>query len=169
MENNWSRFVLVIWVIVVLILVQSYTASLASMLTVQSLQPTFDDANELRMKDDYYVGYREGSYVRNLITGQLDFNESRLRPYISLEDFHHALSKGSNNGGVDAIFDEIPNLKFFLSKYCSSYTMVGPTYKSDGFGFVSSSLLLHSSTVHQVNLLIHNCNHNLFASIYART
>ncbi|XP_021832745.1 glutamate receptor 2.9-like, partial [Prunus avium] len=37
--NNWSRLVLIIWVFVVLILTQSYTANLASMLTVQRLQP----------------------------------------------------------------------------------------------------------------------------------
>ena len=43
-------------------------------------------------------------------------------------------------GGVAAIFDEIPYIKLFLAKFCSMYTMVGPTYKTDGFGFVSISL-----------------------------
>ncbi|OAY67752.1 Glutamate receptor 2.7, partial [Ananas comosus] len=38
--NNSSRIVMIIWVFVVLILQQSYTASLTSILTVQQLQPT---------------------------------------------------------------------------------------------------------------------------------
>ncbi|XP_028789478.1 glutamate receptor 2.8-like [Neltuma alba] len=53
--NNWSRFVLILWVFVVLIITQSYTASLASMLTVQRLQPKFIDVNEIR-KNNYCVG-----------------------------------------------------------------------------------------------------------------
>nr|XP_048326895.1 glutamate receptor 2.8-like isoform X2 [Ziziphus jujuba var. spinosa] len=137
-ENNWSRFVLIIWVFVVLILTQSYTASLATMLTVQRLQPSVVDVNELRM-NDYFVGYQKNSYVRELLTGQLNLNESRLRHYSTPEEYHDALSKGSKNGGVEAIFDEIPYIKLFLAKYCSGYTMVGPKYKSDGFGFAFPS------------------------------
>ncbi|XP_024930632.3 glutamate receptor 2.8-like isoform X1 [Ziziphus jujuba] len=133
-ENHWSRFVLTIWVFVAFIVIQSYTASLASILTVQRMQPSFVNVNELRMKD-CYVGYTVNSYVRELLTGQLNFKKSRLRPYASHEEFHRALSKGSKNGGVDAMFEEIPYAKLFLSKYCSRYTTVGTTYKSDGFGF----------------------------------
>ncbi|CAI9098700.1 OLC1v1035391C1 [Oldenlandia corymbosa var. corymbosa] len=36
---------------------------------------------------------------------------------------------------VDAIFDEIPYINLFLDKYGSDYKVVGPTYKTDGFGF----------------------------------
>ncbi|BBG92914.1 glutamate receptor 2.7 [Prunus dulcis] len=92
----------------------SYTASLASMLTVQRLQPVFTDIREIK---------RNG------------FEESKLKAYVTKEDYNHALSKGTNNGGVAAIFDEIPYLKLFIAKNCSKYTMVGPTYKTDGFGF----------------------------------
>ncbi|XP_060673093.1 glutamate receptor 2.8-like [Ziziphus jujuba] len=113
-ENHWSRFVLTIWVFVAFIVTQSYTASLASMLTVQRMQPSFVNVDELRMKDCY---------------------ESRLRPYASQEEYHQALSKGSKNGGVEAMFHEIPYAKLFLAKYYSRYTTVGTTYKSDGFGF----------------------------------
>ncbi|KAG8375362.1 hypothetical protein BUALT_Bualt10G0092200 [Buddleja alternifolia] len=41
--SNLSRVVMIIWLLVVLILTQSYTASLASMLTVQQLHPTVTD------------------------------------------------------------------------------------------------------------------------------
>ena len=59
---------------------------------------------------------------------------------MTLEEYHEALSKGTHNGGVAAIFDEIPYIKLYLAKFCSTYTMVAPTYKIDGFGFVSLSL-----------------------------
>ena len=142
--NNWSRFVLIIWIFVVLILTQSYTASLTSILTVQRLQPTFVDIKEIK-NNGYFVGYQNHSFVEGLLIKQLDFHESQLKPYSTPEEYHEALSKGTHNGGVAAIFDEIPYIKIFLAKYCSRYTMVGPTYKTDGFGFVSLSLSLSLS------------------------
>ncbi|KAK9931926.1 hypothetical protein M0R45_019180 [Rubus argutus] len=132
--SNWTRFALIIWIFVVLILTQSYTASLASLLTVERLQPAVVDVNELK-RNGYYVGYQKNSFVRELLTRQLNFEEKRLRDYRVIEDYHKALSKGSKNGGVDAIFDEMPYIKLFLTKYCAGYTVVGPTYKTDGFGF----------------------------------
>ncbi|XP_075669567.1 glutamate receptor 2.8-like isoform X1 [Castanea sativa] len=132
--NNWSRFVLIIWIFVVLILTQSYTASLTSILTVQRLQPTFIDIKEIK-NNGYFVGYQKDSFVKGLLIKQLDLPESKLKPYVTPEEYHEALSKGTYNGGVAAIFDEIPYIKLFLAKFCSRYTMVGPTYKTDGFGF----------------------------------
>ncbi|XP_010270821.1 PREDICTED: glutamate receptor 2.8-like [Nelumbo nucifera] len=130
--NNLSRFVLIVWVFVVFILMQSYTASLTSMLTVQQLQPKITDVKEL-IKNGYYVGYQKNSFVLGLLK-RMNLDESKLRPYTSSE-YDEALSKGSQNGGVAAIVDEIPYIKLFLAKYCSKYTIVGPTYKTDGFGF----------------------------------
>jgi ionotropic glutamate receptor len=135
--NNWSRFVMIIWFFVVLILTQSYAASLTSMLTVQRLQPTFVDVKEIK-KRGYFVGYQQDSFVKELLIEQLNFHESKLKAYITPEEYHEALSRER----VAAIFDEIPYIKLFLAKYCSKYTMVGPTYKTDGFGFVSLSLSL---------------------------
>ncbi|RVW72750.1 Glutamate receptor 2.7 [Vitis vinifera] len=106
--NNLARFVVIIWLFVVLILTQSYTASLTSMLTVQQLNPTITDINELIKKGE------------------------RLVIYESPEELDELFSKG----GIAAAFDEIPYMKIFLAKYCSKYTAVGPTYKFDGFGFV---------------------------------
>lgn len=137
MVNNWSRFVMIIWFFVVLILTQSYAASLTSMLTVQRLQPAFVDVKEIK-KRGYFVGYQQDSFVKELLTKQLKFHESKLKAYITPEEYHQALSRET----VAAIFDEIPYIKLFLAKHCSKYTMVGPTYKTDGFGFVSLSLSL---------------------------
>ncbi|KAI3473030.1 hypothetical protein Pfo_030113 [Paulownia fortunei] len=133
-RSNLSKCVLVIWFLVVLILTQSYTASLASMLTVQKLQPTVTDVNVL-IKNKEYVGYMKGSFVYGFLK-KMKFDETRLRQYDSPEQLDELLSKGSANGGISAAFHEIPYIKLFLGKYCSKYTMVEPIYNADGFGFV---------------------------------
>lgn len=133
--NNLTRFVLIIWLFVVLILTQSYTANLASMLTVQKMQPMFLDLHEIQ-RNGYPVGYQNDSYVKEFLINELKFEESKLRAYSTIEEYHQALSNWSRDGsGVAAIFDDIPCLKVFLARYCSNYTMVGPSYKNGGLGF----------------------------------
>ncbi|KAF9613249.1 hypothetical protein IFM89_006608 [Coptis chinensis] len=134
MISNFARFVMIIWVFVVLILTSSYTASLTSLLTVQQLQPTIKDISDLKKTGDY-VGYLSGSFVYELAQS-LGIHSSKLRPYRNVEAFHEALSKGSQDGGVSAIIDEIPYMKVLLAKYCTKYKMVGPTHRTAGFGFV---------------------------------
>ncbi|KAH0660668.1 hypothetical protein KY289_029416 [Solanum tuberosum] len=131
--SNLSRFVLIVWVFVVLVLTSSYTASLTSMLTVQQLQPTITDLNDL-IKNGEYVGYQKGSFVKDVLT-RMKFDSSKFRSYSTLEEYNDALSRGSKNGGVGAIVDELPYLRLLLNKYCRKYIMVGPTYKAAGFGF----------------------------------
>ena len=93
--NNWSRFVLIIWIFVVLILNQSYTASLTSMLTIQRLQPTFVDFKEIK-KNGYFVGYQKNSFVKVILKNQLGFHESKLKSYETPEEYHEALSHGTH-------------------------------------------------------------------------
>ncbi|CAA6671054.1 unnamed protein product [Spirodela intermedia] len=132
-ESNLSRFVVTVWVFVVLILTSSYTASLTSMLTVQQLQPTLASVNELRKNGDF-IGYQDGSFLKGLLLRE-NFDESKLKPYGNVSQYADALSKGSHNGGVSAIFDEIPYIRIFLAEHCSDYMTIGPIYKTDGFGF----------------------------------
>ncbi|XP_043710257.1 glutamate receptor 2.7-like [Telopea speciosissima] len=132
--SNLARFILIIWLFVVLILTSSYTASLTSMLTVQQLQPTITDVQQL-LKNGENVGYQEGSFVFGLLK-LMNFDDSKLKVYSTAQELDDGLSKGTANGGFAAAFDEIPYLKLFLSQYCSNYSMVGPTYKTGGFGFV---------------------------------
>ncbi|XP_019051430.1 PREDICTED: glutamate receptor 2.8-like [Nelumbo nucifera] len=80
--NNLSRFVLIIWVFVVLILAQSYTASLTSMLTVQQLQPMLTDILELKDKG-YYVGYQKGFICEGAADKKVFPTGSPLVPYFS--------------------------------------------------------------------------------------
>ncbi|PIN07943.1 hypothetical protein CDL12_19475 [Handroanthus impetiginosus] len=65
----------------------------------------------------------------------MKFDSSKFRHYITFEEYDEALSKGSKNGGVAAIVDELPYIRLFLAKYCHKYTIVGPTYRTAGFGF----------------------------------
>ncbi|PKI31433.1 hypothetical protein CRG98_048175, partial [Punica granatum] len=66
------------------------------------------------------------SYVRELLVRDLGFDESRLIPLNSAEEYHEALSNGIGNGGVAAIYDETPYIKLFLGKYCNKYMMAFP-------------------------------------------
>nr|TKS11192.1 glutamate receptor 2.1-like [Populus alba] len=132
--SNFSRAVVIIWCFVVLILTQSYTASLTSLLTVQQLRPTVTDVHELIKKGEY-VGYRGGSFVQGILLDQLHFDKSKLIVYNTTEQWDDLLSKGSGNGGIAAAFDEVPFTRLFLSKYCSKYAVIDPTFKTGGFGF----------------------------------
>jgi len=150
--SNLSRVVVIIWCFVVLILTQSYTASLSSLLTVQQLKVT--DVNELIKKGEY-VGYHKDSFILRILLG-LGFDKSKLIAYSSPEECLELFSKGSGNGGIAAAFDEVPYINVFLSKYCSKYTMIDATFNTGGFGFVSSlshlsiSISLYSLSVYSL-------------------
>ncbi|XP_048133137.1 glutamate receptor 2.1-like [Rhodamnia argentea] len=131
--SNLARFVVIVWVFVVLILTQSYTASLSSLLVVQNLQPTVADVNQL-LKSGAKVGYQDGSFVYGMLK-QMKFDDSRLTSYQSAEECDALLSTGSAKGGIAAAFDEIPYIKLILSRHCNKYTLI-PTFKTAGFGFV---------------------------------
>ncbi|KAJ0030053.1 hypothetical protein Pint_12579 [Pistacia integerrima] len=131
--SNLARFVVIVWCFVVLILTQSYTASLTSLLTVQRLQPTVSDVTEL-IKRGENVGFKQGSFVLGILK-ELGFKEKNLRVYGSVEECDALFKNGTANGGIAAAFDEVPYINLFLGKYCSKYTMVEPTFNTDGFGF----------------------------------
>nr|CAB3453442.1 unnamed protein product [Digitaria exilis] len=132
-DSILSRLVVIVWVFVLLVITSSYTANLSSILTVQQLQPTVTDVHEL-LRKGAYVGYHNGSYVVDLLE-ELGFDRRKFRAYNTPEDFADALSRGSENGGIAALIHEIPYIKIFLAEHCKGYTMVGPIYKSEGFGF----------------------------------
>ncbi|KAI3711929.1 hypothetical protein L1987_70478 [Smallanthus sonchifolius] len=145
--SNLSRFVVIVWVLVVLVLTSSYTASLASMLTtVQQLRPSYTDIDEIKRNGES-VGYQEGSFVRDMLK-DMGFNDSQLKNYSTFEDYDKGLKLGSQKGGVSAIMDELPYIRVFLAKYCNDYTTTGPTYKTAGFGF---AFPIGSPLVHDIS------------------
>ncbi|TKY54620.1 Glutamate receptor 2.8 [Spatholobus suberectus] len=144
---NCSRFVLMVWLLLAFVLMQSYTANLTSILTLDQLRPSVLNVNDLK-KGGYYVGYQTGSFIYDVLVKQFKFDPSKLKPYSNSSDYHHALSIGSQGGGVEAIFDEVPYLKVYLQEYGSNYILVGPRYRNDGFGFafpLNSNLTAHFS------------------------
>lgn len=147
--SNLARFVVVVWCFVVLVLTQSYTASLTSFLTVQSLHPTATNVEGL-IKSGESVGYQQGGFVKDILLG-MNFPESQLKSFASAEECDDLLSKGTSKGGIAAAFDEVPYLKDIVSQYCPKYAMVEPlfktagfkpSFKTAGFGFVSSLIFI---------------------------
>ncbi|KAK3128587.1 hypothetical protein QOZ80_6BG0463770 [Eleusine coracana subsp. coracana] len=136
-KSPLSKIVVVIWCFVVLILVQSYTASLSSMLTADKLRPSVKDLDQL-LEDGDNVGYQTGSFVHSILRSK-GWNDNRLSNYSTKEQYAEALRKGSKDGGVSAIVEEIPFLTSFLSdpQYQKEFKMIKTIYKTPGFGFVS--------------------------------
>ncbi|KAG4193044.1 hypothetical protein ERO13_A07G195700v2 [Gossypium hirsutum] len=93
--SNLSKFVVIIWVFIVLIITSSYTATLASMLTVKQIQLSSRD-NDVWVPSDI---------------SNFTFETRRRRANHSPEEYADALKRGSKNGGVSAIINEIPYLK----------------------------------------------------------
>ncbi|KAJ1289770.1 hypothetical protein BS78_02G189800 [Paspalum vaginatum] len=129
LKSNLSRFVMVVWVFVVLILQSSYTASLTSMLTVPQLEPAIGDYASLWQGTDR-VGIMNNSFMKASMT-RSGFPQSRLVRYQATQSFHEALL----NGTIGAIVDESPYLRLFLKTYCDNFTETAQTNKTGGFGF----------------------------------
>ncbi|XVE78210.1 hypothetical protein DITRI_Ditri13aG0126300 [Diplodiscus trichospermus] len=128
LRNGWSKFVTVVLLFVLIILSTSYTATMASMMIVHNI--------ELNSKRSY-IGYRAGSKItRGVWISNLNFENNTLKPFVTTEEYANALSKGSKNGGVSAILDEIPYIKIFLVEYSAGYSLVKSLSTTNGFGFV---------------------------------
>lgn len=132
-----SKIVVVVWCFAVLVVVQSYTANLSSMLTTNRLRPLVTDLDQLLRNGDH-VGYQGGGFTRSFLINQ-GFPLNRIKSYNNQSEYADALRKGSKNGGVSAILDEVPYLTYFLSnpQYKMEFQMVNRMYKTLGFGFVS--------------------------------
>ncbi|KAM6559418.1 hypothetical protein CsatA_028657 [Cannabis sativa] len=101
---------------------------------MQQLQPTISDINQL-LKSGQRVGYLGNSFVYGLLR-QTGFPASQIVAFDSAEECDQFLTMGNAKGGVAAVVEETPNMKPFLAQYCNKYTMIGPIFKTDGFGFV---------------------------------
>ncbi|XP_072988214.1 glutamate receptor 3.5-like [Typha latifolia] len=135
-ENTVStlgRFVLIIWLFVVLIINSSYTASLTSILTVQQLSSGIGGLDSLISSSDR-IGYQVGSFAKNYLMEELNVAESRLVSLNTPEAYAKALDLGPKNGGVAAVVDELPYIELFLSNYCKFET-VGQEFTKSGWGF----------------------------------
>lgn len=97
------------------------------MLTVEQLEPDFSDIYDLMRYGDS-VGYKYCSYVAQMLKS-MGFEDAKLKNSSTLHEYDDALSKGTKNGRVSAIFDELPYVQLFLGTYCYKNIMVGPPAK----------------------------------------
>ncbi|XP_010445030.1 PREDICTED: glutamate receptor 2.4 [Camelina sativa] len=132
--SSTARVVVITWYFIVLVLTQSYTASLSSLLTSQQLNPTETSIKNLLAKGGP-VGYQRDSFVLGKLR-ESGFPESRLVPFTSPEKCEELLNNGPSKGGVSAAFMEVPYVRVFLGQYCKKYKMVEVPFDVDGFGFV---------------------------------
>nr|GEX78066.1 ionotropic glutamate receptor, metazoa, periplasmic binding protein-like I [Tanacetum cinerariifolium] len=123
LSSNLSKFVEFVWLLVVLILISSYTATLASVLTVEQF--------ELASKSGS-VGFHGDSFVAGVPVRNLNFEDYKRKPYYSYDDYAKALSEGS----AHAIIDEVPYIKMFLGKYPTDYAMISSEPSTSGFAFI---------------------------------
>ncbi|KAF5186272.1 Glutamate receptor 2.2 [Thalictrum thalictroides] len=121
------KFVLFISMAVVLFYCEQYMPKLRKQVIDQGDELVLMDVNTLIRNGDF-VGYQKGSFVKTLLK-ELNFDETKLVAYNSPEEYDEALRKGSKNGGVAAIFDEMPYIQLFINKYCGNYTEGPYSYK----------------------------------------
>ncbi|XP_042501265.1 glutamate receptor 2.7-like [Macadamia integrifolia] len=132
LHSNFTRFVMVIWLFVVLVLTSSYTASLTSMLTVQRLEPTVSDIEYLK-RSNSIVGCDSDSFVKKYLEDVLGFNQENIKTIPSKDNYAAEFEQGN----IVAAFLELPGEKVFLSKYCNRYTTATETiHRFGGWGFV---------------------------------
>ncbi|KAF9686594.1 hypothetical protein SADUNF_Sadunf02G0005500 [Salix dunnii] len=135
-ENTMStlaRFVLLIWLFVVLIINSNYTASLTSILTVHQLSSPIKGIESLKESDEP-VGYQVGSFAEYYLSEEVGISKSRLVALGSPEEYATSLQLGPGKGGVAAIVDERPYVELFLAGQCT-FRIVGREFTRSGWGF----------------------------------
>ncbi|XP_027187243.1 glutamate receptor 3.4 isoform X2 [Cicer arietinum] len=174
-ENTVSglgRFVLIIWLFVVLIINSSYTASLTSILTVQQLSSQIEGIDSL-ISGTQPIGIQDGSFARRYLIDELNIQPSRIVTLRDPKAYIDALMRGPSGGGVMAIVDELPYIELFMSSTNCKFRTVGQEFTKSGWGFAfqrDSPLAVDMSTailqlsengdlqkIHDKWLLKHDC------------
>lgn len=138
LHSNLSRVALSVWLFVALVVTQSFTASLTSLLIVQRLNVKQIDIETL-IKSGAKVGCDGNSYVVEYLETTLGFNPNNIKRIYSEPNYTQALMSGE----IAVAFVEVPYVKVFLAKHCAGFTTSGPTLKVGGrFGFVSASFTI---------------------------
>ncbi|GKC62131.1 extracellular solute-binding protein 3 [Tanacetum coccineum] len=122
-RNKCSKVVFVMWLSMLFMVLQIFTATLSSWLTLDQLRPPLSKLE--------HVGYPGGSFVRELIIDKYNISATSLYALYTDEDYKNALS----NGTVDVIFDELPYIDLFISKYGPEYIKFGPINQAPGIAF----------------------------------
>ncbi|XP_059670011.1 glutamate receptor 3.5-like [Cornus florida] len=143
-KSNYTRTVIVAWLFVVLILIESYSASLTSMLTVSRLRTTVPDIEELK-RTNATVGCDGATFVRKYLEDDEHFEPGNIIDISSESEFQTAFK----NGTIQAAVLEVPYAKVFVNQRCKQYEYGDGSFtrKFGGFGFVfqkDNSTLAHN-------------------------
>ncbi|KAI9096315.1 hypothetical protein K1719_026034 [Acacia pycnantha] len=130
-QSNLSRVVMAVWLLLVMVLSSSYTASLSSILTVQQLQPTVTSIEWLK-KNNMKVGCDGDSFVRTYLEKVEKFKPENIIN-INSEYNYDGVFK---NKSITAAFLELPYEKVYISTYCKGYSGSTPTTRFGGLGFM---------------------------------
>ncbi|KAL3739969.1 hypothetical protein ACJRO7_021276 [Eucalyptus globulus] len=128
--RNFTRIVLVIWFFVALILTQSYTAGLTSMLTLQELKPTVTTMEWLRISKAK-VGCDPDAFVCKHLTDTLNFSKDVIVPISNTTSYEDEF----RSGNISALLLEYPYERAFFTEYCYGYVAIRENYRFGGFGF----------------------------------
>ncbi|CAM8954383.1 unnamed protein product [Rhodiola kirilowii] len=129
LHSNMSRITIMVWLFLALVITQSYTANLTTLLTTQKLNTPVLNIDEL-IRNKEKVGCDRNSFVGGYLR-MLGFSEENVVRVDSADEYPQLLK----NGGIKAAFLITPYVKIFLAKYCRGYATSGPTIKVGGFGF----------------------------------
>lgn len=140
-ESTLGKFVMVVWLFLLLVITSSYTASLSTILTVQQLSTGITGLESL-VSSGLPIGYQAGSFAYSYMRDNLNIHPSRLVSLVSSEEYESALKRGPADGGVVAIIDETPYVELFLSRQ-NDYGTVGKPFMKRGWGFVSYLYSIH--------------------------
>ncbi|KAL2523539.1 Glutamate receptor 2.7 [Abeliophyllum distichum] len=130
LHSNLSRIATIVWLFVAIILMQSYTASLTSMLTVQRLEPNIKDI-EILKSTNAFIGYSHRSFVKDYLEKVLGFHPNNLQKISSTQEYAEAFRSGK----IAVAFLEAPEAKVFVAQHCKTFTIAGPRYHVGGYGF----------------------------------
>ncbi|KAJ0710348.1 putative solute-binding protein family 3/ domain of MltF [Helianthus annuus] len=123
-HNKSTKVVLVMWLSMIFIIVQIFTATLSAWLTLDQMRPKLPSSYE-------NVGYQDGSFLKDFITQKYNCSDTKLVPLKTIEEYERALSTHR----VNAIFHELPYIELFLAKYGSDYMKFGPINQESGIAF----------------------------------
>ncbi|KAJ6383563.1 hypothetical protein OIU78_026952 [Salix suchowensis] len=134
LSSNLSRFVMVVWLFLALVLTQSFTASLSAIFFDQRNHSATVDVETLR-NTGAKIGCDGGSFVAAYLRDVLNIHPDNIVKIYSGDAYAKALVSGE----IAAAYLEVPYLKVFLAKYCEGFTTSGPIYKVGGYGFFTVS------------------------------
>ena len=158
MVSNSKRFAVIVWIFVVLILVQSYTVSLTSLLMVKQLRPTLIDVNQL-IKKRLNVGYQKMPFVYGMLKDVISRSSTQSLYFQKKLQwaFHKRKCKWWNHYFLpwNSLCKTLPR------SYCFKYAIVEPTFKTGGFDLVTPTQVLPSAIIfHIISYIIkrsHTC------------